>query len=69
VIKAAYITGLIFALIKEHCSNLSSFGADSSAVSDVKAQLLEVVRHIKQKKALGSATEMFASIQVDSVGA
>jgi hypothetical protein len=38
-------------------------------VSDVKAQFLEVIRHIKQKKALDTTTEMFASIQVDSVGA
>jgi vacuolar protein sorting-associated protein 35 len=68
VIKSAYITGLI-ALIKEHVTNLSSFGGDSSAVSDSKAQFLEVVRYIKQKKTEGTTAEMFASIRVDNVGA
>jgi vacuolar protein sorting-associated protein 35 len=68
MIKDGYITGLI-ALIKEHVSNLGSFGGDSSAVSDSKAQFLEVVRYIKRKKAEDTTAELFASIQVDNVGA
>jgi hypothetical protein len=38
-------------------------------VSDSKAQFLEVVQYIKQKKAGGTTAEMFASIRVDNVGA
>lgn len=68
VIKDAYITGLI-ALIKEHVSNAGSVGGGSSAISDAKAQFLEVVRYIKRKKDEEATAALFAPIQVDNVGA
>jgi len=67
-ISSNYITGLI-ALIKEHLSNLESFGGDSWSASEAKGQFFEVVRYIKRKKSDQATADLFAPVQVDSISA
>lgn len=69
-IAGNYITGLV-ALIKEHADNLGQIGgsADSSPVSEAKAQFLQIVRHISKMKEKEDTAEQFAGIDVSSVQA
>lgn len=66
-ITGNYITGLV-ALIKEHTDNLGQYGGmDASAVSDAKAHLLQIVKHIKKMKEIPESSERFAAIDVSTV--
>jgi len=66
VISHTYITGLV-ALIKEHITNLESFGGDSRVIVEAKAQFLEDVRYIKRRKADEGSAELFGPIQIDNI--
>lgn len=59
LITHAYVTGLV-ALIKEHLGNLNAIGSDGEA----KAQFLEIVRYIQQRKIDADAAEMFSEVQI-----
>jgi vacuolar protein sorting-associated protein 35 len=62
LITHAYVSGLV-ALIKEHISNVDSFGGDASIV-EARNHFQAVVRYIRQKKSEGATAELFAPVQL-----
>ncbi|KAL7567971.1 hypothetical protein ACA910_019679 [Epithemia clementina (nom. ined.)] len=62
-VNAAYVTGLA-ALVKEYLRN----STDARAVSEARSQYLALVREIQRKKSAEATTELFASVEVDTVG-
>ena len=66
-ITGNFITGLA-ALIKEHSSNLGTFGGtDQSDVADAKRHFSETIMAIKKKKENEATKDKFSSIDVSSV--
>ena len=65
-ISPTYITGLA-ALIKDHLDR--NMGSGDTGVMEARDHYMGLLHYIKDKKAAGDSSELFAQIQLDGIGA